>query len=74
MPIQINLNCYTVLIQLYVFPDYYDKSKERWEDNALTDLGKHGLIDKNHKVTDRGKCLLEHVSNLSLPIQAWKMP
>lgn len=72
---QINLNCYSVLIRLRVFPDYKNNIKEQWEKNALADLVNHGLISIHmNEITEKGRCLVEHVGNLELPVQSWKMP
>lgn len=71
-----NLNAIAVLIQIRVFPDY--EPKEKWEENAVNDLRKHGYIKENkllkHDITEKGACIVDHISEIPDPVQSWKIP
>jgi predicted transcriptional regulator len=73
-------NQYQVLFGLYVFPDY--NINQQWQINALNDLVSGLFVslktnsksESSYELTDKAKCLIEHVLNLPMPTQTWSMP
>lgn len=75
-------NEYIVLLTLSVFPDI--ECSEQWQLNAISGLEQKELIRKSRlisrdkprgwSITDRGKCLLDHIDNLNLLQPSWSMP
>ena len=75
------LNELIVLILIYTSDldelTHPDTTRKDWVNNAINCLHQNGLIQSikgEFEPTARGFALIEHIKDLPLPVQTWRMP
>ena len=66
-------SAFELLVHYYYTPEHYPGVMHNPMYSIAMSLMSEGLMNWNFTLTERGKCLAEHIVNLPLPSHSWKM-